>query len=360
MAFSEKGKFAEGLEYVRQAEKSLKTSFFKWRPDFEGAAMDYTNAATCFKNAKALTQCKDALLKASDCYRQHHSLFSSAKSLEQAALIAKEMGDMEETVRLIERACILFQEHGAPDSAALSYEKGAKMVETKLPAKAASLYLKASEVVQLEDRPRQVADYLGKAARLMVKIKMYDEAADVIAKEMEMHISGENRPAVGRLAIALVLIHLKRGDLIAAQKAFQRGLSLIEEDELQTIETLLEAFDQEDSEMAARALSSPFLMHMDVEYAKLARNLDIPSNVSEIARSRTSELRSSVGSMESSSSSATAKASAANPSVGDIASELQKTRLDLPEGNGERLQTTNVEKGKGTDASDDEYSGGLC
>ena len=52
---------------------SLKTSFLKWKPDYELAADSYTKAATCFKNAKELVQCRDCLYKAADCYKQTKS-----------------------------------------------------------------------------------------------------------------------------------------------------------------------------------------------------------------------------------------------------------------------------------------------
>ena len=39
---------------------------------------------------------------------------------------------------------------------------------------------------------------------------------------------------------------------------------------------LLEAYDNEDADSARQALNSPFIKHMDVEYAKLARILPLP------------------------------------------------------------------------------------
>ncbi|KFM79031.1 Gamma-soluble NSF attachment protein, partial [Stegodyphus mimosarum] len=57
----------------------LKTSFLKWKPDYDSAASEYSRAATCFKTARVLGQCKDSLLKAADCYAKNHSFFSAAK-----------------------------------------------------------------------------------------------------------------------------------------------------------------------------------------------------------------------------------------------------------------------------------------
>lgn len=39
---------------------------------------------------------------------------------------------------------------------------------------------------------------------------------------------------------------------------------------------LLQAYDNEDADAARAALNSPFIKHMDVEYAKLARGLPLP------------------------------------------------------------------------------------
>lgn len=39
---------------------------------------------------------------------------------------------------------------------------------------------------------------------------------------------------------------------------------------------LLQGFDEEDSDTVLRALNSPFIKHMDIEYARLSRELPLP------------------------------------------------------------------------------------
>uniref|UniRef100_T1J298 Gamma-soluble NSF attachment protein n=1 Tax=Strigamia maritima TaxID=126957 RepID=T1J298_STRMM len=258
----------------------LKTSFLKWKPDYDGAASEYTKAATNFKNGKALQQSKDCLLRASECYRLNQSC------MEQAAFVSKDMGDYLEAANLVEKACRSFQEHGVPDTAALALDKGAKIIESKHPERALQLYLRAAEVASLEDRPRQVAEYLSKATRLLLKLKRLDEASDIMRQEMDMHMQAGSNGAVSRMVVALVIVDLTRGDYVAAEKIFRENASYVEADEAQTLIALLDAFDQEDSEAAAIALKSPFLKHMDVEYAKLARDLYIPSNPLYTAEAR--------------------------------------------------------------------------
>lgn len=266
-------KVCEGNECIVQAEKYLKTSFLKWKPDYDSAALEYSKAATCFKTAKVLGQCKDCLLKAADCYTKNNSLFSAAKSYEQAAMIYKEMGDYNSAVQTIERACQLFREHGTPDTAALALEKGAKMIESKYPEMALELYKKAMDVVMIEDRPSQASEHAGKASRILIKLKRYDDAVNMVKKEVGFHLTTGNTRAVGRLVVAEVLIHLMREDYVAADKAFREGASYCERDECNTLMDLLEGYDQGDSEQLNRALNSPFIKHMDVEYARLARSL---------------------------------------------------------------------------------------
>lgn len=48
---------------------------------------------------------------------------------------------------------------------------------------------------------------------------------------------------------------------------------------MSTLEQLLQAYDEEDREGARRALSSPFIRSMDVEYARLASSIPLPEGI---------------------------------------------------------------------------------
>uniref|UniRef100_A0A182NGU9 Gamma-soluble NSF attachment protein n=1 Tax=Anopheles dirus TaxID=7168 RepID=A0A182NGU9_9DIPT len=273
-------KIEEAQEHIRQAEKCLKTSLLKWRPDYDNAAEEYNRAATCFRNAKSLDQCRDCLMKSSDCHRQNRALFHAAKCLDQAILICKEMNNLGDIRKLAERSCNLYQQHGSPESGATVLDKAAKILEQSHPEDALQLYKQAVDVVTIEDSTRQGAEYASKVARIMVKLGMYDQAADAIRREIGLHQQVGSDGAIGRLAVALVLVQLARGDYVAAEKAFKEWGNCCDAAEVQTLESLLQAYDDEDPELAQRALSSPFIRHMDVEYARLARDLPLPKGVS--------------------------------------------------------------------------------
>ena len=108
---------------------------------------------------------------------------------------------------------------------------------------------------------------------------MFDQAADAIRREIGLHQTNESFGAIGRLAVALVLVQLAREDYVAAEKAFKEWGNCCDPHEVQTLESLLQAYDDEDPELARRALNSSFIKHMDIEYAKLARDLKLPKGL---------------------------------------------------------------------------------
>ncbi|KAG5332415.1 SNAG protein, partial [Acromyrmex heyeri] len=182
-----------------------------------------------------------------------------AECIEQALLVCKEMGNLSEVSKLAHNACGLFQQHGSPESGVTALDKAAKMLEATQPQQALELFRRAVDIISGEDNPRHAAEYMSKVARLLVKLQMYDEAADAIRREIGMYQDVKLWQSLGRLTVALVLVQLARGD-----------------QEVQTLEMLLQAYDNEDADAARAALNSPFIKHMDVEYAKLARGLPLP------------------------------------------------------------------------------------
>lgn len=133
--------------------------------------------------------------------------------------------------------------------------------------------------LQIEDEGRTASEYASKIARILVKLNMFDQAADAIRREIGLHQQNENYGAIGRLAVALVLVQLAREDNVAAEKAFKEWGNCCDVQEVQTLESLLQAYDDEDPELAKRALMSPFIRHMDVEYARLSRELKLPKGM---------------------------------------------------------------------------------
>ncbi|XP_005093259.1 gamma-soluble NSF attachment protein [Aplysia californica] len=275
-------KIAEGLEHLRLADKCMKTSLFKWKADQEGAAAEYVKAATAFRNAKALDQAKEAYIKAADLQKAMNSPFHAAKAFEQAGLLCKENKEFDEAVHWMELAALMFQEHGTPDTAALCLDKAAKMVELEKPEKAIHLYTKAADVAEIESRPRQSAEYIGKAGRLQVKCFKYEEAIKSLQQEIKYWLEAENYTYIKKVAMGIILLYLTQEDYVAADQFFRSSLSYPEfgaSEEAGALEDLLRAYDDGDEEEGQATLAKPIFKYLDNMFARLARDLKFPGGI---------------------------------------------------------------------------------
>ncbi|XP_065369484.1 gamma-soluble NSF attachment protein [Calliphora vicina] len=290
-------KIAEGNELVKQAEKSMKTGLLKWRPDYDIAADCYTKAATAFRIGKSYDQSRECLMKAADCHKHNTAWFHAAKCYEQVILICKETNNLLQVEEFACRASQLYQQHGSPESAASALDKASKVVEQKHPEIALRFYQRALEISMIEDSTRSAAEYASKVSRILVKLQMFDQAADALRREIGINQQTESYGHIGRLAVVLVMVQLARGDQVAAEKAFKEWGNCCDPQEVQTLEMLLQAYDDEDPETAERALNSPFIKHMDVEYAKLARQIPLPQGI--LSSSKTGVVKNAAASYTS-------------------------------------------------------------
>ncbi|KAJ0059067.1 hypothetical protein NL108_007429, partial [Boleophthalmus pectinirostris] len=191
----------------------LKTSLTKWKPDFDSAASEYSKAAVCFKNAKQYEQAKDAYLKEAEYHTENKTFFC----------LLQEQKKMPEAIQYIEKACMMYMENGTPDTAAMALDRAGKLIEPLNLEKAVDLYQKAAGVFENEDRLRQAVELLGKASRLLVRLRRLDEAAVAVQKEKNMYKEIENFPMCFKKTTAQVLIHLHRGDYVAADKCVRES-----------------------------------------------------------------------------------------------------------------------------------------
>ncbi|XP_016952974.1 gamma-soluble NSF attachment protein [Drosophila biarmipes] len=272
-------KIAEAEDLVKQAEKSLKLSMLKWVPDYDSAADEYSKAATAYRIAKSYDKSKECFLKAIDCYKNNKSWFHAAKAYEQIILLSKDADKLHEVEEYANKSANLYQQHGSPEAAASALDKAAKLTESKHPDMALRFYQHALEVIMIEDSVRQAAEYASKVSRILVKLGRYEEATNALKKEISLNQQTESYGQIGRLVVALVMVQLARGDSVEAEKTFREWGNCCEPEEVSTLQTLLQAFDDEDPELAARMLASPFIRHMDVEYAILSKNIPLPQGI---------------------------------------------------------------------------------
>ncbi|XP_033164120.1 gamma-soluble NSF attachment protein isoform X2 [Drosophila mauritiana] len=211
-----------------------------------------------------------------DCYENNKSWFHAAKSYEQIILLAKETDKLSEVEDYANRACCLYQQHGSPEAAAAAMDKAAKMTESKHPDLALGFYKRALAVVLIGDSTHQASEFASKVSRILVRLKKYEEATKALKKEISLNLQTKSYGQVGRLVVALILVQLTLEDYVDAKKTFKKWGNRCDPQEVNTLQNLLKAFDDEDPELATKMLASPFIRHMDVEYALLSKDVPLP------------------------------------------------------------------------------------
>ncbi|KAM9552685.1 gamma-soluble NSF attachment protein-like isoform 2-T2 [Salvelinus alpinus] len=271
-------KINEAHDHIAKAEKYLRTSFMKWKPDYDSAASEYSKAAVAFKNAKMLEEAKEAYLQEAEAHTNNKTHFC-CRALEAAGMMLKDMQRIPEAIQYIERASMMYVENGTPDTAALALDRAGKLIESQDLAKAVDLYQKAASVFENEDRLRQAVEMLGKSSRLLVRQHKLDEAAVSIQKEKNMYKEIENYPTCFKKTSAQVLVHLHRNDFVAADKCVRESYSLpgfSGSEDCIALEQLLQGYDEQDEDQVHRVCNSPLFKYMDNDYAKLSVSLRVP------------------------------------------------------------------------------------
>ncbi|XP_076768678.1 gamma-soluble NSF attachment protein isoform X4 [Arvicanthis niloticus] len=189
------------------------------------------------------------------------------------------MQKLPEAVQLMEKASVMYLENGTPDTAAMALERAGKLIENVDPEKAVQLYQQTASVFENEERLRQAVELLGKASRLLVRGRRFDEAALSIQKEKNIYKEIENYPTCYKKTIAQVLVHLHRNDYVAAERCVRESYSIPGfngSEDCAALEQLLEGYDQQDQDQVSEVCNSPLFKYMDNDYAKLGLSLVVP------------------------------------------------------------------------------------
>ncbi|XP_068721756.1 gamma-soluble NSF attachment protein-like isoform X1 [Montipora capricornis] len=282
MAALQERKLQEGMQLLKEAESFVKTSWLKWKPDWDSAADKYMKAGTCFKAAKYHDQAIDAFRKAADAHSNAHALFHAAKALEQAATVSKEIKNVTEAISMMEKAVNMYRQSGSTDTAALALIRGAKMCDSSNPAKAAEMYIAASEMNVVEDKIREAIEPLSKGANLYLKLKRFQEALKVFNQQMKLYEQVGNFQMMYKVVLSMVVVHLHEGDYVAADNCYKDSFEFPGfggSDEAIAAEKVLDCFDKGDAEGIKTCTSQALFTYLDNEIAKLSRSLRVPGDI---------------------------------------------------------------------------------
>ena len=81
---------------------------------------------------------------------------------------------------------------------------------------------------------------------------------------------------VGRIVTGLVLVELAREDVVAASKAFNAWGGYCDGDQSSALNTLIQAFNDEDGDLARQGVNSGAVKNLDVEFTRMVKDIKLP------------------------------------------------------------------------------------
>jgi len=266
------------------AEKALSSSWLslKFSPDQLTASMEYSQAATKFRAAGLLRESVDAWIKTADMKEVLHDLFGAGRAYESAGAICDGSGPGGPTAAAghWEKAIRCFRLSGKGDVAAKMLLKLAANKEKAGDIAAAkSAFDDTIEVYEQDEKDYNLVDVYKQYIGFLVRTASYEDAA----KAMDGHIAVLTRQKhlqfVYKELLSKVIIFLYIQDTVRAEDALNSPGDIqgwYSSKESVAGAELVAAFQAYDAEAAERVLQDQIFTFLQVEVARLAKQLRVP------------------------------------------------------------------------------------
>jgi len=262
----------EAKQHIADAEKSLKTSLFKRKPDYDSAASSYNSAGTCYKVSKDLNNAIECFKKSAECYNQNKSLYHAAKQFEQVGFLANEMKNYALTYESIVQAADLMLTDGTRDSAGIILERAANMLKINDPEKALILYKKVIYISDVEDKNHEMVVFYEQAISIALKLEKFNEALELIGNVLKVLDNIGTVEQITKYILSIVIIHLNREDWVSA-KSYLDTCQKKYEGKFGRVDDLIEAYDQKDDEKLKSIIKNYLSYAVDNEILKIANKI---------------------------------------------------------------------------------------
>ncbi|KAI6199898.1 Tetratricopeptide repeat protein [Aphelenchoides besseyi] len=260
----------------------MKTSIWKLKtkPEYDLAAYEFDRAAVCYKNAQDWKSCVENYLQAAECYRNTGNKYHEGKSKEQAALVAKDSGDLDQATKLFEECAELYLESNSQDSAAMVLDKAGKLLEAVDTNKAIEFYTKGMVLVQEADRSKLAISFMNRLITNYLKLNDYSNAVKTSVELIERYKENKDFNKIGQIGLGIVIIELVRNDSIAARKALPY---LLDTDghsftsEMNAAQCLIRTYEAGEEEELQQVLKSGIIRTLDNSLLRILKHLHAPA-----------------------------------------------------------------------------------
>lgn len=270
-------------EQVLEAQKFLKTSLFKWQPDYLLAEKKFADAALNFKLVGEIKLAMQFYLEAAKCAEHVSTPFTIAGYYEKAARIGlktKDTADIVSAIGYLDKASKLFLKSGSNQEIASSLM--ILMAETEMAAgrtvEALGTIRKAFNVASKSSSLAMGQDTLLKCIDTMVQHKELEEALKMVQEFCDLNVK-QNRPHRRYpYFLCITVLQCALGDAVAAEQSFMEHIQddgYLQDRDCQHAEELYTAFLNHDEGKLQALQKSNAFHRLPVHIMYLARSMTI-------------------------------------------------------------------------------------
>jgi tetratricopeptide (TPR) repeat protein len=273
-------KAAEAQAEMKEGEKHLATTVFKWKADWVSAEPCFARAARSFKLAGLADSAVSAWRRAADCSVKAGNLKQAAATLETASremAVARDSVGKSTACALMGECAALLIEAGEPVRAADLKLRAAKLAEGFDKEAAARL---VDEVISIfegdSDKDVYAVEPLKKALVMQLQIGKHASAMRSFDKIFSIWQRLDQKHNLYKVVLSKVVLLLAAADPVAAQGEFDRNLDLAgfaPTEEAAAAEDLVGAYLEQDSEALKKVLARNCFNYLEHGVNAVARKL---------------------------------------------------------------------------------------
>ncbi|XVF23069.1 hypothetical protein REPUB_Repub13aG0006200 [Reevesia pubescens] len=251
---------------ISKAHKLTKLSLTRWSADWKTATVLYEQAANGFRVSKDYEKAKLAFEKASQGQEMLSSPWDSAKHMESAAALAKELRNWTEVIDFYRRASELYMQCDRSQPASDSLAKAARAVEDALPDDAIQLYTDACVILEDDGKEQMAFDLYRAATSIYVKLEKYTDAATFL---LRLGLAADKCNATNsqcKAYLSAIIVYLYAHDLKQAEKCYNDCSQIdafLRSDQNRCASKLLSAYKEGDVEEIKRVAQSSTISNLD-------------------------------------------------------------------------------------------------
>ena len=277
-------KRAAGKSLEEEAVALCTTTWYRWKPNYEEAALTYEKAVELYTSGGCPREAAACLRRLSELYLSslHQPLIAAIRLERCADLVA---ADPTPSVAIsafddYQAAGQYFAEGGNSLRGAAVTLTGARLCARVDAPRALRMYQTALELYGLDENERLAADVYKDAVALAITSQHLDTAVALLELQLAAGQRHGQGHVVCRAAVSVIVVQLSQVDFIAADRAYQKYLgfaSFPPSPEARLAAELLQAAQDASAEALERTLKqhASLVSFLDPELARLVAKLPI-------------------------------------------------------------------------------------